>query len=596
MLTTKPYTLLAIPLSLTLLSSPVWADGQAQAQAAAEAQEGLAYKTANELTRVAGALQNFYVTNLAWPANLQTQLTNYYTGNFSTPFGQITGTPLSGNGGYQLTISLSIVDANQKAALQSVLTQQGGGLSGNSIAMNIAPPQAAAAYTSMLSRLPDSTGNGLNTMQTNLELGGFDINDIGSINSNNVIANSATVSSMTVTEGDIDELASTNANITNATISNATIAVANITDANAVTLDVSNVINAPTANLSSVNSNVIESDLVIAASLKSHSGIIDIDSDVAMNGRLMANAVVVSGQVAIDESGKVYYQNQDIDDRYLGISDKAADSALLGGITPDKFARRDISNIFTQAQSFQDRLYANAGLYAGNNRVIDTSGALYYRGQNTDLRYLGVQATAYDADRLAGIDASKYARQDISNVFSEKQYFSKGLDINGGLTADNVNVTGRTNTRELYLNGWNVASAQTDIAALKSKDNHLQNQINDVKNSSVNWKQIGFTMTTNANEMDEWDFTLPSTAQEVYIRTSAGAYSVVLSGIVSIGWGGVPSTTLFRDNAMEGYAGSYRRYRRSGSIYRQATNHYRIRLYSDSVWGGPDTLYRVFYR
>lgn len=468
--------------ALSLTTPLAFANSQVQAQEAAQAQLNLANLTNSELQRVAGALQNYYVTNLAWPGNMSTQLGHYYSGNYSTPFGNITGTPISGSGSFQLVINANITDTNQRAALQSILTQQGGSLTGNTIVLNVDPPQSSATYASMLSRLPDTTGQGLNTMQTNLDMGGFNVNNIGSVNANSVFANDAVIGDMSVTSASIDGLESLSANITNAVITTA------VTD----TLDVNSLINAPTANLDTVNANLIDSDLVIATTIKSPSGIIGIESDVVIDGRLTANDITVSGDIVdsngntlVDQSGKLYYQNQDTDSRYLGINAKATDAALLDGIQSSQFARRDVSNTFTQAQTFQNRLYANAEIFAGGNRVVDGAGRLYFGGQNTDARYLGINATANNADHLGGVHASAYARKDQSNWFTQKQHFNAGINVAGTISTDNITASNTISTKTLILNGWNMGGLQGNINDLYNRSGSLQNQINDIKNAGT---------------------------------------------------------------------------------------------------------------
>ncbi|MFM2668655.1 hypothetical protein AAFX24_28330 [Vibrio mediterranei] len=564
---------------LILWSSPALSnssEGQKQATQSYEHQSALAELTNAEVQRVIGGLQNYYVSNMAWPGDivLIAGAGGFYSGNFQTPFGTVNGN-LTGLG-YQVTLQFSGLDNRQLAKLKSIALQNGGTVSGNTLSYMIDPPQNAAVVRSMLSRLPDTTGSGLNTMQANINMNGFNLENVGDIGADNIISNDATVQTFTSNQGTIDTLTASNASVDTATIANGTVtnltssnasidsltatsanidtatinqgqintltgqtltfndgnvtnlstsdldatravidsatitalngttanldtakvnlgefnrlestnaditnlnsnkavinnlesnvgSIANLTSSKATitnaditngkirTLDITQVLNAPTANIDKIYSNLVDSDLIVTSRLQSKTGVIDIDADVNIDGNLSAK----NGEF---ESVRV------------------TNNLILGG---------DITD-------------------SSGNRLVDRSGRLFYQNQDTDLRYLKVGATAYNANRLGGVDAGRFARNDTSNTFTRKQFFKSGVDVDGTLTADNIAASGTISANRFVLNGWDMGSIQGSLNQLNNKDTNLQNQINDIKNNSSSGGWAGPTYVGRDTSFVAW--------------------------------------------------------------------------------------------
>ncbi|MFM2668656.1 hypothetical protein AAFX24_28335 [Vibrio mediterranei] len=566
---------LAICCSTLLLTTPAYANStaaQRQASLSYEHQTSLAELTNAEVQRVIGALHNFYASNMAWPLDIAliSGVDGFYSGNFQTPFGSVNG-QLSGVA-YRVSVNFNGIDAKQLAKLKAITAQNGGTVSGNTLSYMIDPPQNAAVVRSMLSRLPDTTGSGLNTMQANINMNGFNLENVGDIGADNIISNNATVQTFTSNQGTIDTLTASNASVDTATIANGTVtnltssnasidsltatsanidtatinqgqintltgqtltfndgnvtnlstsdldatravidsatitslngttanldtakvnlgefnrlestnaditnlnsnkavinnlesnvgSIANLTSSKATitnaditngkirTLDITQVLNAPTANIDKIYSNLVDSDLIVTSRLQSKTGVIDIDADVNIDGNLSAK----NGEF---ESVRV------------------TNNLILGG---------DITD-------------------SSGNRLVDRSGRLFYQNQDTDLRYLKVGATAYNANRLGGVDAGRFARNDTSNTFMRKQYFNAGLDVRGTLTADNIAARGTISANRFVLNGWDMGSIQGSLNHLNNKDTNLQNQINDLKHNT------GAQMGRWKHEMQGWQY------------------------------------------------------------------------------------------
>ena len=353
------------------ISIPSYASNVSTTSIQAQVQsDSLLSQTENELLRVGAGLRNFYASSLGWPTNLS-QISNYYTGNFETPLGTIKGT--IGTSSYQLSIGINDTDTNMVALVKSLASKLSGTYddASNTLAIPVDTPQEAAIVSAMLSRLPDTSGSGLNTMQTDLSMGGFNINDIAEANA--TVINASTI---------------------------------NTTDINATN------ITAVKADITTVNSNLIDTPLIQSTTglikLASNteftgtstfndvsifnSGIVQASGQTAQLGAVTAESATVTGQlvaqseflandaayfkngiyngtgvVIADADGRLFYQGQDLETRYLGINDTAVDSDSLGGIAADNYAKKNVDNAFSAHQTF-------ASLSTAGN--ADVGGAL----------------------------------------------------------------------------------------------------------------------------------------------------------------------------------------------------------------------------
>ena len=416
---------------LGFFMSPVYAASVSQSAVQAHTQaESLISQTETELLRVSSGLRNYYVSSLGWPTNLN-QISNFYTGNYSTPMGSIVGS--IGTTGYQLSISISDTDATTIALVKSLATKLGGAYDDGtkSLAIPVDTPQEAAIVSAMLSRLPDTTGSGLNTMQTDLGMGGFDINDIKDVNATTV--NASTVNST--------DLVSTN-------------------------------ITAVKADITTVNANLIDTPRI-----QSSTGLINLLSNAEFDGTShFKNATTTEGLATFN--GKIVQAS--------------GQAAQLGAVTAESAV---ITGQLVAQSEFlaNDAAYFKNGIYNGTGVVIaDGDGRLFYQGQDLETRYLGINDTAVDSDSLGGIAADNYAKKNVDNAFSAHQTFASlstagNADVGGTLTAGTLSVSGNASVNNTYFGSRNIwASTVIDrVNSNTSRISTLESKVNSGSTSNA---------------------------------------------------------------------------------------------------------------
>ncbi len=80
-----------------------------------------------------------------------------------------------------------------------------------------------------------------------------------------------------------------------------------------------------------------------------------------------------------------------------------------------------------------------AGFFSGTDKAkLDTIEAGGISRDNGDLRWLGIDAVAVDANKLGGSLYSNYARQDISNTFAALQTFGSDIYLNAASGVDGL--------------------------------------------------------------------------------------------------------------------------------------------------------------
>lgn len=242
----------------------------------------------------------------------------------------------------------------------------------------IDPPQEAAITNSMLSRIPDTSGQGLNTMRTDIHMGGFNIDGLHNLSGQSANLNSATIGSIS---GNTANYATVNGTTVNGTT--VTSVIINGQTANLTSASGSNL------NYSQGNITNIKSDVVDVPSLISRTGTIAVNSEMS------------------------FKRNLHQDPGY---------SANMGFLTVRSL--KSTGGIET----------AGAGNFAGGItvgssrfRVADSQGRLFYRNQDLDSRFLLKNQTAVNSDNLGGVSSGQYARKDLSNTFTVSQRFNKGL-------------------------------------------------------------------------------------------------------------------------------------------------------------------------
>lgn len=334
----------------------------------------LASLTLKEMQLVRSGLHQFYIANSgAWPSNLSA-ISDYYSGTFSTPAGNIQGVQTTN--GYELFINTANLDDQMKTQMGTELAKNNGGWNGNRAIVKVDAPQAAAIVRSSLSRFADPSGTGeTNTMYTNLLMNGNDINGVGEVNAAGIVANAATIDQATLNTATLQQANITNSNVGTAVIDTATIDTAslNLATINQATIDSltaqttkTNTLEATSATLTNAT---VDQNLSVGG-VTTLGGPVTIAGATNLNENLYMNGVLV-----LDKQARSYYQGQDIDTRYLGILDTAANSDQLGGIDASKFARTDISNTFTAPQTFSNGI--NVGGTGITTTNLDASGNLY---------------------------------------------------------------------------------------------------------------------------------------------------------------------------------------------------------------------------
>ncbi len=137
------------------------------------------------------------------------------------------------------------------------------------------------------------------------------------------------------------------------------------------------------------------------------------------------NGIWVDDRLVVSADGNTLYENGlALSGHYLGIDNQAVDSARLGGIIGTNYARTDIAETF------------------GSD--ITVNGNIFEDGTSLSAKYLGITATAENAELLDGINSTSFARRDQDNIFTGVGTFTQPLKINtatGDLTIGSSNST-----------------------------------------------------------------------------------------------------------------------------------------------------------
>lgn len=281
-----------------------------------------------EVSTIVAGLQNFYVDNAgAWPSSLNS-ISPYYHGEFKTPFGVVRGSQTQT--GYQLIVNANNADKQTMLKLKSMVSKHRGSVSGSVITFNIQPPSQSAATVGVISRFADLESGERNRMHTNLKMNSFDIHNIKEMNAQALMISNAEISSASIHAANIDDVLVDTLNANSLSVNNLTVGSANYHDLKAGILS---------------------------------AGKVDVSGLVKTSKILSRGVLVASGD------GRVHYEGEDVDKRYLGVLDTAKDSEMLGGIESSYYVRTDSVNTFTEKQIFDGGMTVVGELNAGN---IDT--------------------------------------------------------------------------------------------------------------------------------------------------------------------------------------------------------------------------------
>jgi hypothetical protein len=205
---------------------------------------------------------------------------------------------------------------------------------------------------------------------------------------------------------------------------------------------------------------------------------------VALNG-----GASVDGKTVVSADGKTLYEDGvSLDTKYLGINAKAV-SAInadkLGDVAASSFARKDSDNTFTKGNTFTQSVALNGGVTVDGKQVISADGStLYENGQALSTRYLGINATAKNSEKLGDVAASSFARRDVDNTYNGKNTFNSAVYTNGGLiTAGKWVVSADGST--LYEGGVALSSKYLGINSKATSATNADNALNADKLGNV---------------------------------------------------------------------------------------------------------------
>ncbi|WP_176274536.1 hypothetical protein, partial [Vibrio parahaemolyticus] len=406
------------------------------------------------IENVRAALLSSYVNNNGWAPTTASLVATGYIGNIQAGWGQnVTGLVMGGGNSYALNLA-----APNEYVAQGIASRLGGVASGNVVAITVPVPANASITESSLSRFAVPGDATRNRMETDIDMNSFNLQNVQVINGQSSNFDTGTFSSLlhakgtsqfdgvatfgssvnvadTVTAKRVaaEEFSATDISGENATFNGLTVeggAVINgLTQVNALQ-------SASTINGVEVNATKsVTTPLVMATTVDTT--------------ELLADNAVIRGGVTADKGTF----------NELGVSTLTASSANVNGPL----------TVNGLSEFIGDSVFRNNVLIHGGLEVISvaTVGEIKEGGQFLKDRYLGINATAKNADKLGNVAASKYARKDQANTWSQTQTFSGRLNANGEIYANGKRIA--DSTGKLYYQGADLDTRYLGINA-KAKD------------------------------------------------------------------------------------------------------------------------------
>lgn len=477
------------------------------------------------IENVRAALLSSYVNNNGWAPNTAALVATGYIGNIQAGWGQsVTGATLGGGNSYALNLA-----APNEYVAQGIAARLGGVASGNVVAVTVPVPANASITESSLARFAVPGDPSRNRMETDIDMNNFGLQNVQVINAQAGNFNTGTFASSLHSQGTAqvdgnatfgssvsvaetvtakrvaaDEVSGTVVNGESASFNGLTVeggaavngllqvnSLQSASTINGVEVNATKSITTPLMMATTVDATEVLADsAVIRGGLTAETGSFNelgvstlTASSANVNGPLTVsgvsdfvgdavfrNNVLIHGGlevISVATVGEIKEGGQFLKDRYLGIDATAKNADKLGGIAASVYARKDQANTWSQAQTFSNRVNANGEIYANGKRVVDTAGKLYYQGADIDSRYLGINATAKNADKLGNVAASVYARKDQANTWSQAQTFNNRVNANGEIYANGKRVV--DSAGKLYYQGADIDSRYLGINA-KAKD------------------------------------------------------------------------------------------------------------------------------
>ncbi|EJE4208801.1 hypothetical protein M3899_003286 [Vibrio parahaemolyticus] len=506
------------------------------------------------------AVSSFYTANLRWPSSLTELSTGtdvYFIGDFSTPFGTITGAA-NGANSYTLQISVPTTPSDfRRAQYENLAGSIGGDYVANSVQLNIPVPYTASVAKNMLQRTEDASGFGLNEMLTDLSLGDNDITNIkklagedieltGTLKTPKLESIDASIDTIQtqslnvnktadIKEGSADsanfnefvindKLEADSFNYDSLDIGELTVSDQSVIDSITVSergtidyLDAERVdfdYGSFTASLSAINAEANKL-IVDEFMVDSFVGPVTFNSPVMVNDVTQAmgpftvngpltqsNGTVNLGQTEIQSNLTTGYANLGGDVQVDGnFTAKTANFLqnveVLGRTSLEALlgTSANVSNkVFVNGSAnVTNELRLNGDLMAGN-KVIARDGAWYENGQKVTERYYGLNDKVANAEKLGGKDSSLLAVKSRNNVFRSATTFSRDLRVNNAVrSASGLLID---SSGRLYDRGVLVSSKyakKTDVTSATNEINSKIAQIESIVQSAVNQKQSQLT-------------------------------------------------------------------------------------------------------
>lgn len=382
-------------------------------------------------------LASYMANDNTWPASTNALVAVGFTNTVTSQWGNVVTGAVSG-GGNSYTLNLT---APLPEVAVTIAGKLGGVATGNIISVNIPVPATASIMNNGLMRVAVNGQPELNRMQTDLDLGNFDLLNIKSLDAATINGSSANLGTVSITNSlTVDSASSFKSDVTvdtNLTVANK-IKTKDI-EAEQITTD------ALITDGATINNTLNAKDIVVSSSITAPMIIAtDIESDNAtINGTLTAS---------VGNIDQLNATNADIDtatiDNLVSKQLTANEANITGGLKvggPAEFASDAL---------FNGNVSVNGNLTVAQIATLNEikEGGVFLRD-----KYLGIDATAKDSLSLGGVEASKYARLDIANTFEGDATFKKNLAVTGLINASEVSTDKATistlNATNTYIDG-----------------------------------------------------------------------------------------------------------------------------------------------
>ncbi|HBC3902296.1 TPA: hypothetical protein KD856_004039 [Vibrio parahaemolyticus] len=544
---------IALGVALSGLFAPIaLANTQDIGQAELEQSMRQTSLVSSKLTTLQRAVSAFYSDKLRFPSSLDdldgtSGLPEiYYKGNYKTPIGTISGVATANS--YTLIIPVSSNPTNHQLGIyESVAGEIGGDYNSasNTIRVSVPIPHAASVRKNMLQTTPDTSGFGLNTMETDLSLGDNDITNVSKLLGESATFTNATSNEVQALSGSMDNLTTKDLLVN---------IESSVTDGDADTilfntLDVTQTLTSKDFEFNSIDFTSVSADNTVAQSLdvaaaatvgtlianevefergnfhaslsadivkvydKFATDSLKVDrfiSPVSFNSPVLINDVMttmssltINGQLiqnsGITQLGKTtvlgdletstaqFVNNLTINNSVLANTAQFGGDVGVTGRTDLEAVVGTSANIgnllrVNGSANVSNQVSLNGDLYAGS-RLVARNGEWYENGQKLSSRYYGKNDKVANADKLGGKDSSLLAVKSRNNVFKGATTFSRNLVVNGTIRSGSGVLV--DSSGRLYDQGVLVSSKYASKSDLSRADSDMQNYMNQIETAVV---------------------------------------------------------------------------------------------------------------